>query len=136
MPGGLTFDSTQSYVAFAAIKFVGYSASAFFFNKRFIAPDANPVVFGLTRTILGMSVGAVAGLIGLVEIELAMLFFMLALIPFRIGEWFLTLWLFYRKSENFRGRLADCVALAVVWSFILDVPAAIGFLATGGLWIC
>src|SRR4051812_19052819 len=120
MPGGLAFDSAQSYVAFAAIKFVGYSASAFFFNKKFIGSRANPVVFGLTRTILGMSVGAVAGLIGLVEIELAMQFFMLALIPFRIGEWLLTLWLFFRKSENFRDKIADCVALAVIWSFVLD----------------
>jgi len=136
MPGGIAFDSAQSYAAFAAIKFVGYSLSTLYFNRRFVTSDANPIVFGLTRTALGMSVGAIAGLIGLIEMEMALLFFMTALIPFRIGEWLLMLWLFYRKAENFRVRLADTIALAVVWSFILDLPAAIGYIATGGFWIC
>ena len=136
MPGGLTFDSTQSYVAFAVVKFVGYGLSAVYFNKRYSDRVANPFLFGIARTILGMSVGAIVGLAGLIKLELAVVVFIWALIPFRIGEWFLTLWLFYRQGEKFASRVWTDVFVGVLFSFILDVPAILGFLATGGLWIC
>jgi|CXWL01.1.fsa_nt_gi hypothetical protein len=136
MPGGPVFDEPQSYAALAVVKLIGYSASAFFFNARYGNRKANPILFGVARTALGMLLGAAAGFAGLIAFELAFIVFLLGLIPFRIFEWFLTLWVFYRKSENFRGTLATNVTLGIVWSFALDIPAIIGFIATGGFWIC
>lgn len=136
MPGGPAFDSVQSYVAFAAIKFVGYTAAGVFFNTRFQEVRANPFLFGLTRTVIGMSLGAVVGLVGLATFELALLVFLLGLIPFRIAEWFSTLWVFYRTDPAFPEKSAMNVILGIVWSFGLDLPAIVGFIATGGFWIC
>lgn len=136
MPAGPVFDEPQSYIALAVVKFVGYSASAFFFNSRFPDSKANPLLFGAARTLLGMLLGAAAGFAGLVALELAILVFMLGLIPFRVFEWYTTLWFFYRKSDKFCGSRAENIVFGIIWSFVLDIPAAIGFLATGGLWIC
>ncbi len=83
-----------------------------------------------------MLLGAAAGLLGLVTFELAFMVFLLGLIPFRIFEWYITLRLFYGKSASFKDSVASMTALGIVWSFILDVPAIIGFIATGGFWIC
>ena len=136
MPAGLAFDSTQSYVAFAAIKFVGYSLSAVYFNKQYADARANPILFGVTRTLLGMLLGAAAGLAGLVMFELAVYVFLLGLIPFRIFEWFSTLWLFYRRDGRFKPTVVQNTVLGMVWSFVLDIPAIFGFIVTGGFWIC
>jgi hypothetical protein len=136
MPGGPAFDSTQSYVAFAVVKFVGYSISAIYFNTRYPDARANPLLFGLTRTILGMLLGAVVGFLGLVALELAVFIFLLGLIPFRVFEWYLTLRLFFHKSENFKSSLASDIGVGIGCSFALDIPAIIGFVATGGFWIC
>ena len=83
-----------------------------------------------------MSLGAVVGLAGLVTMELAIVTFMAALIPFRIVEWLITLKLFYSKSDRYKGSLTNNVLLGVALSFAFDIPAAVGFLASGGLWIC
>jgi hypothetical protein len=136
MPGGPVFDSTQSYVMFAAIKFVGYTASAFFFNRRFEDKRANLFLFGISRTLLGMLLGAVAGLLGLITWELAFGVFLFGLIPFRIFEWYVTLRLFYGKSATFNESVQSMTLVGIVWSFVLDVPAIVGFIATGGFWIC
>ena len=136
MPGGPAFDSTQSYIAFAVVKFIGYSAVTNYFNHRHPDAYANPLLFGLTRTLLGMSLGAIVGLAGLVQMELALVVFLAGLIPFRIFEWYLTLRFFYRRSVEFKENLPVNIIVGVFWSFILDIPAIIGFIATGGFWIC
>lgn len=136
MPAGLSFDVTQSYIAFAAVKFIGYSASTFYFNRRYPEHKANPLLFGTARTLLGMSLGAIVGLLGLVHFELAFVAFIVALIPFRIVEWYLTLKYFYGVSSRFKDSKVNDISAGIGWSFVLDVPALIGFLATGGLWIC
>jgi hypothetical protein len=78
----------------------------------------------------------VVGLTGLVALQLAVVTFLAALIPFRIVEWLVTLKLFYGASDRYPGSLMNNVPLGVALSFAFDIPAAIGFLMTGGLWIC
>lgn len=136
MPGGPVFDSTQSYIAFAAVKFVGYSLSTIYFNTRYADARANPFLFGFTRTLLGMLLGAVVGFLGLIALELAIFVFLLGLIPFRVFEWYLTLRLFFHKSENFKSSVVPDIGVGIGCSFALDIPAIIGFIATGGFWIC
>ena len=136
MPAGPGFTSVTGYMGFAVVKYVGYTASGLIFNKYYRDKRANIFVFGLVRTVIGMSLGAVVGLAGLVTMELAIVTFMAALIPFRIVEWLITLKLFYSKSDRYKGSLTNNVLLGVALSFAFDIPAAVGFLASGGLWIC
>ena len=136
MPGEPIFDEPQSYIALAVVKFVGYTASAYFFNTHYGDRNANPILFGATRTALGMLLGAAVGFAGLITLNLAFVVFLFGLIPFRIFEWYLTLWIFYRKSSNYSESLVTNIVLGIFWSFALDIPAIIGFIATGGFWIC
>lgn len=137
MPGGFAFDSTQSYVTFAVIKLIGYTVSTSYFNKRYSDVDANPLLFGLTRTLLGMLLGAVVGGVGLVTFQLAFWVFIICLVPFRIFEWYVTLRFFYGKSKDFNKSIINNEVIAgIAWSFLLDIPAIFGFIANGGFWIC
>ena len=53
----------------------------------------------------------------------------------RLAEWWLLLWLFYdRHLSSRRGWGVACGG--TVWSFILDIPAAIGYIFAAGVWIC
>jgi hypothetical protein len=58
------------------------------------------------------------------------------LIPVRLAEWWLLLWLFYDRELQQRRKGWRTVALATIWSYALDVPAIVGFFVTGGVWIC
>lgn len=136
MPGGLAFDSAQSYVAFAAIKFVGYSIAGLYLSSKHPTAGTNPLLFGLARTILGMLFGAVLGFIGLWTFELALIFFLVFLIPFRFLEWWIVLKIFFSRAFEQKYQMSNYTAVGVVWSFALDIPAILGFIATGGFWIC
>lgn len=136
MPGGPAFDSVQSYVAFGAIKFVGYSLFALYLKRDYPESNANTLVVGLTRTIIGMLFGAVAGLIGFWALEAALLFFLLGLVPVRFLEWYLLIRLFFDRKGELKTENVTNMALGVAVSFALDLPAIFGFIITGGFWIC
>ena len=136
MPGGPVLDNPESYVAFVAIKLVGYSVAAVVLNKHFEGTPRNPLIVGTVRTLIGMVFGAIVGIVGFWQLDLAVSFFLFALVPVRILEWWIVLRLFYWADEPNRNKFPYAIALACVWSFILDIPAIIGFIATGGFWIC
>jgi len=136
MPGGLTFDSTQSYIVFGAIKFVGYSLAARYLKTSYPDSNANVLLVGLTRTLIGMFFGAIVGMIGFWAFEVAFLVFLLGLLPVRILEWWILLRIFFDRKDEDKRKLGNNIALGVVWSFVLDIPAIFGFIVTGGFWIC
>jgi hypothetical protein len=136
MPGGLAFDSTQSYVVFSGIKLVGYSLYALYLNSKYTSPNPNFLLVGVSRTLLGMLFGAVVGIIGFWALNMAVVFFLLALIPFRILEWSITMRAFYYNENYKREDFWKNIISGIICSFILDIPAILGFVATGGFWIC
>jgi hypothetical protein len=136
MPGGLAFDSTQSYIAFGVVKFVGYSLAGLYLKTQYPDSKANFLVVGLTRTLIGMMFGAAVGIIGFWALNLAFYVFLLGLIPVRILEWLLLLRIFFHRQADDKPKLLKNAALGVLWSFILDIPAIFGFIVTGGFWIC
>jgi hypothetical protein len=83
-----------------------------------------------------MMFGAVVGIIGFWALNLAFYIFLLGLIPVRILEWLLLLRIFFLRQTDDKAKLLKNVALGVLWSFILDIPAIFGFIVTGGFWIC
>jgi hypothetical protein len=138
MPGGAT---ALGYAYFAGIKAGGYTLYAKELNRRY-DPSVPPSVWkvGLTRTAIGMIVGAVYfGLISLVSERLADALgatFLIGLIPFRIFEWYFLIWLFYRMEMERKGYCSPIV-WGVIVSFVLDAIGIVAaFVIPGGFWIC
>jgi hypothetical protein len=138
MPGGM-HNPALGYLTFVGVKFAGYSIAGRMLSVHYNALERKSLVVGLTRTVIGMAAGVAYvvswAVIGRM-IEGVDASFLIGLLPVRIAEWWLLLWIFYRKS--IRGSVKDwgIVGAATVWSYILDIPAVLGFLATAGVWIC
>jgi hypothetical protein len=137
MPAGLNEAGLFGVVTFPAIKFAGYSLAGYFLKHRYQA-DVSSIRFGMARAALGVFAGmGYAFVIGSLEGSPA--HFYLGLIPVRIAEWMLLIWMFY-ESEKLERRLLRLIGysmLGVVWSYILDLyvilPAA---MIPDWLWIC
>ena len=95
---------------------------------------------GGVRTLIGMAAGAVHygcwQLIPESWMAYGGLGYLIGLPPVRICEWWLLLWLFYDRSLEQRALGWRSVRSATLSSYALDVPAVLGFVFTGGLWIC
>lgn len=138
MPGGLS-NPVQGYLAFSAVKLAGYSLAGLYLNRRYSEAKANFGVVGITRTVVGMVFGGVLGLIALPLVfvgGLGVVVYILGLIPVRLLEWWIIILLFYDRSIQTRQKDWRYAGFGTAWSFALDIPALIGFMATGGLWIC
>ena len=138
MPGGLTNPIT-GYVAFGAVKFGGYTLAAWRLNHSYPTEVRNVAAVGGTRTGIGMVIGTVLGFFVLPLVltgELGFVAYYLLLIPVRLFEWWMILLIFYDRRLQTRAKDWRNASLGTVWSYVLDVPALIGLLATGGMWIC
>ena len=138
MPAGVS-NPVVGYFSFCAVKFAGYSLAARFISRSYGRTDRNPFLVGSVRALIGMGAGAAYfGIWGLVPGAAAAggFGYLGGLVPVRITEWWLLLWLFYDRELQQRQKDWRTVAFATIWSYVLDLPALIGFLVTGGLWIC
>lgn len=138
MPGGISLDEPQSYITYAVIKTVGYCAASLYFSSRYPHSNSNFLLVGVTRTMLGMLFGGIVGVIGFVALEMAMMVFLIGLIPIRFLEWWIIFKVYFYNSKDNLTEQQNIYNLGqgVIWSFMLDIPAICGFLANGGLWIC
>jgi hypothetical protein len=148
MPFGLQ-DPKLGMIAFGAVKFLGYS----FFGRQLIVDlekggDVEParpprsrlavrsIGIGIARTCIGLAVGGMWWHATRRLEENTSLIFYLGLVPLRFAEWWLLFWLLFRPA--LRRRLLGWIdaSWGVVISFALDLPAALGLVATAGWWIC
>jgi hypothetical protein len=144
MPGGIDHP-VLGYATFCAIKLVGYSAAGWVLSRAYKRPDRNPIIVGVVRTLIGMAAGAAyawlafsigASYRGTALPDYAGWVYMAGLLPIRIAEWWLLIWLFYDRRFEQPAKGWKMVALGTVWSYVLDLPAAVGFIATAGFWVC
>jgi len=138
MPGGIS-SGDHNYLAFAVIKFAGYTLAAWHLNRRYADATSHFALVGITRTIIGMIFGAALGLVAyrlMVFGGLGLLVFLVGLIPVRLIEWWIIIRLFYDQSMQNKEKDWKYVFLGTMWSFALDIPALLGFIGTGGFWIC
>jgi hypothetical protein len=138
MPGGLS-NPVQGYIAFSAVKLCGYSLAAWYLNRQYPDAKRNFAVVGLTRTLIGMLFGGALGflVLPLVDVgEFGIIVYYLGLIPVRLLEWWIIILLFYDRHALTKAKDWRHVGIGTVWSYALDIPAVIGFVATGGFWIC
>jgi hypothetical protein len=145
MPGGFS-NPALGYATFSAIKFAGYSAAGHVLSVSYNREDLPAWKVGGVRTLIGMAAGA--GYFGLwFAFERAAhpsggtfqnypYLYLAGLLPIRIAEWWLLIWLFYDRGLREVAKGWRMVGLGTVWSYILDAPAIAGFFATAGFWIC
>jgi hypothetical protein len=129
------------YLAFCAIKAVGYTAAGAVISRVYEREDRNALVVGATRTLIGMAVGAAIYAYQHIEATYGVNIFdsmakaIAGLAVLRLMEWWLLLLLFYdRRISSRRGWCVVCGG--TVWSFVLDVPAVLGYIVAAGVWIC
>ncbi|SRR5216684_4008098 len=143
MPAG---PGPVGFVAFAGVKFVGYTLAALVLRKAFKKPDSNVFKVGLARTGIGLAAGALFGGTSILLAthvqrqstgDLATVLFFALLIPVRIAEWCLLIHLFFDKGLVDRNKDTKYAALGVIWSFALDaIGIFAAFVVPGGFWIC
>ena len=94
------------------------------------------MMVGGTRTLVGM----LAGLFVKVASDILPDFMIIpayftVLFGIRMFEWHLVLNFFYGyKPEKIFSN--NYLVRGTLWSYFLDLPASIGYLATAGFWIC
>ena len=138
MPGGPTGSGLIGLAVFPVIKFTGYTLAGHFFKHRYEDPGISSAKFGAARTALGMLAGIsyvyVAGSLTFSDAH-----FYVGLVPVRIAEWLLTIWIFfeYGNLAPNKLRLIKYSLLGVVWSYILDLFVILPVLfIPGWFWVC
>ena len=101
---------------------------------------------GAVRTLIGMAAGAAYfGLWFLIDRTAHLpggpftgfpYLYLAGLLPVRIAEWWLLIWLFYDRKLREPAKDWRMVGLGTIWSYVLDAPAIAGFITTAGFWIC
>lgn len=144
MPGGINHP-VLGYTTFCAIKFAGYTAAAHVLSSQYDR-DVSAWKVGAVRTLIGMAAGAAYFGLWLYLDRLGYRdFYMISgipwpyfagLLPVRIAEWWLLIWLFYDRELGEVAKDWRMVGLGTVWSYVLDAPATAGLIATAGIWIC
>ena len=135
MPGG---PELLGVVYFAAVKLASYTVAARFLKSKYGRPGVNAWAAGGVRTVIGLTVGVLAVfLASQLDIFRNTPAFFILLVPTRMAEWLLLLWLFFERPDWQWRRALGWASLGIVWSFVLDVPAILAaFALPGGVWIC
>ena len=131
------------FAAFTAVKFVGYTAAAWYLNRTYSIKNRRPWTIGAARTGLGLAVGVTYGLVWMKVITpfipalpLEWLFYPL-LIPIRMLEWGLLLKWFFEPGFLGSPRAWKLAAAGTAWSFALDlIGLAAAWIVPGGFWVC
>jgi hypothetical protein len=144
MPVGISTPGL-GYATFCAIKFAGYTAAGHFLSMQYDR-DVSAWKVGAVRTLIGMAAGAAYfGLWHLIDPHAFRVrstpdnfpaLYLAGLLPVRIAEWWLLIWLFYDRALRQIAKGWRMVALGTIWSYVLDAPAIAGFIATAGFWVC
>ena len=145
MPGGISHPGL-GYATFCAIKFAGYTAAAHFLSMSYNRDDLASWKVGAVRTLIGMVAGVayfgVWRVLGPEALRAHTAFggvpyvYLAGLLPVRIAEWWLLIWLFYDRKLGEPGKGWRMVGFGTIWSYVLDAPAMAGFIATAGIWVC
>jgi hypothetical protein len=133
------------FFAFLAVKAAGYTAMAYVLKRGYglrESPTPNVWAVGLARTGIGIVAGLTYGgiwavLLNKLIIESPERWFYSLLLPVRVVEWSLLIWLFFDRGLHDRSRLWKYVGLGILCSYVLDViGVALVFVIPGGIWVC
>jgi hypothetical protein len=143
MPAG---PGPMGFVYFAAVKAVGYTAASVVLKNGYgLRGSSKPNVWsaGLTRTGIGIAAGLLYGSLWIfvlskfVADSYSGVLYYVFLLPIRIGEWSLLIWLFFDRGLQARARMWKYVAFGTLCSYILDaIGVGAALVLPGGLWVC
>ncbi len=128
-------ENLDGFVLFGLIKLIGYTAVAAAAKRDFAPTKVPAVLVGVARTFLGILVGVSFGRLSFAFID-SVLWFYAALLPLRLGEWYLTIRVFLDPSGAQRGPTLRWLLLGPLASYALDLPAVLGAFVVGRAWIC
>jgi len=132
-----------AFVAFVGVKFAGYTAAAKLLQRTYAAPQVNVLKVGSARTALGIAAGLAYGAVWMFGARNvagagpSMVWYFLGLVPIRMGEWSLILWLFFDKKDPDWTRVSIFAGLGSLWSYVLDaIGVGTALVIPGGMWVC
>lgn len=140
--------TAAGFAYFAGVKAVGYTAAAAVFKHgyRAIAPvKANIVSVGLARTGIGICAGLVYGglwifaanRMQLEESATVFVYYYLFLLPVRLIEWSILIWLFFDPGLHDRSRMWKFLTFGTICSYVLDaIGVGAALVLPGGFWVC
>jgi len=131
-----------AYLLFSVYKWLGYSLAGKLLNTCYAKRYPSAWKVGLVRALIGMAVGGMFTLTWYLleshgffrNLGMTMgrggssLYYLAALIPVRIAEWSLIIWIFYDRKFDKAGKAIIFIVSGVVWSFLLDLPVVLGLL--------
>jgi hypothetical protein len=123
------------YIAFVAVKFVGYSIAARFISRAYNS-DRNAYLVGATRTAIGMAAGALYYYFAQGSLSSGAFPYLAGLAPIRLVEWWLLIFLYYDRRFHQTPRGWNVCVFGTLWSYLWDLPAIFGFYYIGGVWAC
>ena len=142
MPAGGT---PMGFAYFAAVKAAGYTAaSAVLKNGYGLRGSSKPSVWsvGLTRTGIGIAAGLLYGglwtfILGRFFANIAPILYYAFLLPIRLAEWSLLIWIFFDRGLHDRTRMWKYIGFGTLCSYVLDaIGVAAAFVFPGGIWVC
>lgn len=136
----------MGFTYFAAVKAAGYTAISVAIKKGYGLlgmPKPSVWAVGLTRTAIGIGVGAIYGGISIYLInkyqraEDFQPLFYAGLLPVRFAEWTLLIWIFFDRALQNRAKWWIYAGLGVLTSYALDaIGVGAAFVLPGGFWVC
>ena len=136
------------FAYFAGVKAIGYTAASLVFKRGYrqtTPSQPNAVSVGLTRTGIGIAAGLAYGGLWIFaanamrvqESEKLAIYYYSFLLPVRLAEWTLLIWLFFDHGLHDRGRLWKYVIFGTICSYALDaIGVGAAFVLPGGFWVC
>ena len=140
--------TAAGFLYFTGIKAAGYTAASVVLKIGYGlrgAPKPSVWAVGLTRTGIGLAAGALYGGLWILamnkfntmEGEGSAILFYVFLLPIRLAEWILLIWLFLDGGLQQRGRMWKYAAFGTICSYALDaIGVAAAFVLPGGIWVC
>lgn len=138
----------MGFLYFAAVKAAGYTAASVVLKYGYgLWRAAKPSIWalGLTRTGIGLVAGGIYGGVWILALNkfnssggegFAVLFYAF-LLPIRLGEWILLIWLFLDRGLHQRGRMWKYAAFGTICSYALDaIGVGAALVLPGGFWVC
>jgi hypothetical protein len=145
MPAG---PSPMGFLYFAAVKAAGYTAASVVLKNGYGlrgAPKPPVWAVGLTRTGIGLAAGALYGGLWILALNKFNAFTgegsealsYALLLPIRLAEWILLIWIFLDRGLHQRARMWKYAAFGTICSYILDaIGVGAAFVLPGGFWVC
>jgi hypothetical protein len=133
------------FAYFAAVKAAGYTAASVILKNGYgLRGSSKPNVWsaGLTRTGIGIAAGLLYGslwifLLGKFVGDSYGGLYYIFLLPVRVAEWCLLIWIFFDRGLHDRARMWKYIAFGTLCSYALDaIGVGAALVLPGGIWVC